>query len=156
MDIAEQIIQSCNNAIEEETNNVISKETNHTLQYEQTHDVVLPPEEKKIAINVSALRKVRNECERAEKTKFTYAELWLGISTLLLGAFLSALMSKIPYELNFLSVLFYSICPIGGAGFGVAYFFCRSSNNMDVVQLAEKIEDYLPDLKEMEEQENEH
>ena len=156
MDIAEEIFQSCNNVVVEETNNVISKDSNNTLRYEQTHDVVLPPEEKKIAINVSAIKKVRYECECAKKNKFTYAELWLGIATMLIGAFFSALISKVPYELNILSVLFYSICPIGGVGFGVAYFFCRNNNNRDIVQFAEKIEEYILDPEEMEESGNEH
>ncbi len=55
----EEIFQSCNNVVIEEAGNVIDEKSNHTLQYEQKHNVVLPPEEKKIAINISAIRKIR-------------------------------------------------------------------------------------------------
>lgn len=106
----EEIFQSCNNVVIEEAGNVIDEKSNHTLQYEQKHNVVLPPEEKKIAINISAIRKIRYECACAKENKFTYAELWLGLSTLFFGAFFSALISKIPYKVNFLSIFFYSVC----------------------------------------------
>lgn len=151
----EEIFQSCNNVVIEEAGNVID-ESNHTLQYEQKHNVVLPPEEKKIAINISAIRKIRYECACAKENKFTYAELWLGLSTLFFGAFFSALISKIPYKVNFLSIFFYSVCPVLGGIFGVAYFFCRKNNNRDIVQLAEKIEEYIIDPEDMEETRNEH
>ena len=52
----EEIFQSCNNVVIEEASNVIDEKSNHTLQYEQKHNVVLPPEEKKIAINISAMQ----------------------------------------------------------------------------------------------------
>lgn len=156
MDLTEEIFQSCNNVVIEEASNVIDEKSNHTLQYEQKHNVVLPSEEKKIAINVSAIRKIRSECACAKKNKFTYAELWLGLCTLFLGAFFSALISQIPYEVSFLSILFYSICPVFGGIFGVAYFFCRKNSNKDIVQLAEKIEDYIIDPEDMEETKNEH
>lgn len=74
--------------------------------FQSCNNVVLPPEEKKIAINISAIRKIRYECACAKENKFTYAELWLGLSTLFLGAFFSALISKIPYKVNFLSIFF--------------------------------------------------
>ena len=102
----EEIFQSCNNVVIEEAGNVIDEKSNHTLQYEQKHNVVLPPEEKKIAINISAIRKIRYECACAKENKFTYAELWLGLSTLFFGAFFSALISKIPYNVNFLIIFF--------------------------------------------------
>ena len=140
----EEIFQSCNNVVIEEAGNVIDEKSNHTLQYEQKHNVVLPPEEKKIAINISAIRKIRYECACAKENKFTYAELWLG------------LISKIPYKVNFLSIFFYSVCPVLGGIFGVAYFFCRKNNNRDIVQLAEKIEEYIIDPEDMEETRNEH
>ena len=116
----------------------------------------MPPEEKKIAINISAIRKIRYECACAKENKFTYAELWLGLSTLFFGAFFSALISKIPYKVNFLSIFFYSVCPVLGGIFCVAYFFCRKNNNRDIVQLAEKIEEYIIDPEDMEETRNEH
>lgn len=148
MDITEEILQACNNVINEETSNIISKDTNQLLQYEQTHNVMLPPEEKMIAVKISSIKKIRSECDLAKQTKFTYAELWLGLSTLFIGALLSAFMSSIPYENSFRSVFSYTICPIGGIGFGLAYFFCRNNSNRDVIQLAGKIEEYILDTEE--------
>ena len=156
MDNIQEIFEACNNVIIEETSNVISQDNNNVLSYEQTHNVVLPPEEKKIAINVSAIKKVRNECKRAKQKSLALSEVWLGLASLLLGAFLSALMSDIAYEWSWKSVLFYSVCPVGGVAFSVAYFFCRSNNNRDIVQFAEKIEEYILDPEEMEEKENEY
>ena len=156
MDITEEILQSCKNVVVEEASNVIDENSNHTLQYEQKHNVILPPEEKKIAINISAIRKIRYECECAKKSEFTYSELCLGLSTLLFGAFFSAVISQIPYTAKFLSVLFYSICPTLGGIFVVAFFFCRKNNNKNIVQLAEKIEEYIVDPEGMEETKDEH
>lgn len=129
MDNTQEIFEVCSNVISQDNNNILS--------YEQTHNVVLPPGEKKIAINVSAIKKVRNECKLVKQSGFTLSEVWLGLASLLLGAFLSALMSDITYEWSWKSVLFYSVCPVGGVGFSVAYFFCRS-NNRDMVRFAEK------------------
>ena len=55
-----------------------------------------------------------------------------------------------------MSIFFYSVCPVLGGIFGVAYFFCRKNNNRDIVQLAEKIEEYIIDPEDMEETRNEH
>lgn len=151
MDITEEILQSCNNVILEETSSVISKECNQVLQYEQTHNVMLPPEEKMLAVKISTIKKVRMECDLAKNTKFTYAEIWLGFASLFMGGFLGALIGWVPYEYSWRSILSYTVCPIGGIGFGVAYFFCRNNSNRDVVQLAEKIEEYILDPEEMEE-----
>ena len=146
----EEIIQGCNNVIFEQTGNVINSSDNQSLQYEQMHSVVLPPEETKIAINISTLKKVRHECQKVKESKFSLAELWLGFATMFLGAFLSALMSKTPYELSLLSVLSYTICPIGGVGFGISYFYCRNNENRNITQFAERIEEYIfdPDYPE--------
>ena len=48
------------------------------------------------------------------------------------------------------------MCPVLGGIFGVAYFFCRKNKNRDIVQLAEKIEEYIIDPEDMEETRNEH
>lgn len=147
----EEIFQACNNVMCEQASNVIDATDNQSLQYGKIHSVVLPPEEKKIAINISTLKKVRMECEKMKESVFSFAELWLGLATMLFGAFLSAIMSKVPYEFSFLSVLFYTICPIGGVGFGISYFYCRKNENRSITQFAEIIEEYIIDPDNMEE-----
>ena len=67
----------------------------------------------------------------------------MGVASLLLGAFLSALISQVTYELKFLSILFYSICPVGGIGCSVAYWFLRKNNIADAKKLADYVEEYL-------------
>ena len=146
----DELMNACTNVLVENAENIINNENNKTLQYERTHDVVLPPDEKSIALKVSSLKHIKLECEKAKKSMFNFSELWFGIATLLLGAFFSALISEFPYELKFLSVLFYSICPIGGIGFGVAYYFCRFNNNKSVISLVETIEEYIPNIEETE------
>ena len=156
MNLTEEIFQSCNNTIIEDAANIIDEKSNCTLEYQQKHNVVLPPEEKKIAITISAIRKIRYECDCAKKNKFAYAELCLGFSTLFFGAFFSALISQIPYKAILLSVFFYSICPTLGGILGVAYFFCKKNDNRDIAQLADRIEEYIIDPENMEEMNNEH
>lgn len=59
------------------------------------------------------------------------------------GCVLSALISQVTYELKFLSILFYSICPVGGIGCSVAYWFLRKNNMADAKKLADYVEEYL-------------
>ena len=90
---------------------------------------------------------------KPKKTKFPFAEVFLGIASLLLGAFLGALIAKVPYELCFASVLSYNICPVGGIGCGVAYFFCRHNESADVVQLATQVDECVSDSDGVENEE---
>lgn len=150
MELINQSYSEYSNASIENTDNVISTNANSMLQYEQKHNVVLPPEEQMIAISARTIKKMKDECSDAKKQTFPYAELWLGLATLFLGAFLSALISQINYELKFLSVLFYSICPVGGVGFGVSYFFCRKNNMVSIADFAKRIDEQLPVYQEEE------
>ena len=150
MDITEEIFLECNNVVMQPAENVISKKNNQELQYEQIHNIVVLPEEKKVAINISAIKRVQKECEEAKKRKCWYAEWCLGISTLLLGAFLSALISKMPYEWSWLSVLSYTICPIGGIACFILYFTGRKNENSNIVDFANRIEEQICNLEDME------
>lgn len=96
--------------------NVISN--NDMLKIKQTMDVRVPKKDANdftYAIRVSSISKVYKACTEVKKTKFSWAELWLSLSTLFLGAFISALVSQIEYMHSFLSIIFYSVCPaLGG------------------------------------------
>lgn len=124
----------------EEIENVIPNTCNNELQYNQTVSVKVPKPRDKMLMDISSIDNIKNECKKAKETKFSFAELLLGISSLLLGAFLSAIMSQVTYELQILSVIFYTICPALGLGCGVAYFFCRKNEIDDIKKFAEKIE----------------
>ena len=86
-----------------------------------------------------------------KRASFSWAELWLSLSTLFLGAFISALISQIKYEYSFLSILFYSVCPLLGAVFLVLYFMVRNSATLTATALADIVVDNIPDPDEKEE-----
>lgn len=91
--------------------NVIGPDSNGTLRFSQTYDVKVPKASGKVVLDASCVRKIKNLCNQAKKPKFPFAEVFLGIASLLLGAFLGALIAKVPYALCFASVLSYNICP---------------------------------------------
>jgi len=139
----DDIYQTFSNIISEDSGNVISDENNRNLQYKDTYNIHLPKARDKIVLDIDSIEKLQKECKEIKKAKYPYAELCLGLASLLLGAFLSALISQVTYELKFLSVLFYSFCPVGGVGCSVAYWFLRKSNIVDAKRLADYVEEYL-------------
>ena len=139
----EQLYSQFQNATTEDAENIISQDTNNELQYNHKISVKVPEPGEMVVIDLKSINKIRTECDKAKNNHFPWAEVLLGVSSLFIGAFLSALMSQISYELKFLSVLFYTICPTAGIGCGVAYIFCRKNDMYTAKQLAEKIEDYI-------------
>lgn len=132
--------------------NIVSD--NEVLQIKQTMDVRVPKSDANeftLAIRASALRKVYKACKEVKRARFSLAELWLSLSTLFLGGFISAIMSQIKYEFSFLGVLYYSICPLLGAVFFVLYFMARNSNTLTATALANIVEENIPDPDEKEE-----
>ena len=143
MEEIDDIYQTFSNIISEDSGNVISDENNRNLQYKDTYNIHLPKARDKIVLDIDSIEKLQKECKEIKKAKYPYAELCLVLASLLLGAFLSALISQVTYELKFLSVLFYSFCPVGGVGYSVAYWFLRKSNIVDAKRLADYVEEYL-------------
>lgn len=148
----EEIYQAFADSIFEDAENIMPNDSNAELQYSQTYSVRVPKPEDKIVLDASSVRKIKEECEKAQKIQFPYAEMFLGIASLLIGAFLSAILSKVTYELKFLSIFFYTICPVGGVGAGVAYWFCRRKDSSDIKLFAEKVEEYIKNFDEIEEE----
>lgn len=144
---------SDNNTIIENTSNVITQSDNDTLQYKKTFDIKMPKSEAaeyKIAINSSVLKKLYTCCDEIENNKFSWAELFLSISTLFFGAFLSALLSSVPYEIGFLNILFYSVSPVIGAVCLAGWFFCRGISMKDAHYLVTYIKENIPNPTENE------
>ena len=106
-------------------------------------NIHVPKTRDKIVLDIGSIEKLRKECKEIKQTKCPYAEVCLGAASLLLGAFLSALISQMAYELKFLSILFYSICPVGGIGCSVAYYFLRKNSMADAKKLADYVEEYI-------------
>ena len=141
--VVQELYEHTESLITEETENITPSICNNELKYNQTVNVKVPKPRNKTLVDVSLIDNIKNECKKAKETKFSFAELLLGISSLLLGAFLSAIMSQVKYELQILSVIFYTICPTLGFGCGIAYFFCRKNENDDIRKFTEKIEYYI-------------
>lgn len=150
MDSTEELYQAFSNVNTENVENIISDKSNKELQFDQTVSVRIPKIREQVTVDKISVQKIKRICEDANKEKFPYAEVFLGISTLFLGGFLSALLSKVPYAFNFIGVLSYSVCPIAGIGFGVAYIFKRKNNANDIKVFAEKILEYIEDSLEIE------
>ena len=150
----EELNQAFSNSISENAENIMPNNTNGALQYSQVYNVKIPKPAEKIALDVSSIRMIKEKCEKAKKERFSFAELLSSIASLLLGAFLSAVITGITYELSFNSILFYTICPVGGFSCGVAYLFCRKKETKDIKQFAEKIEECIPNIDENEEIDN--
>lgn len=154
---AEEFYQAFAGSAFEDAENIMPNDSNTELQYSQTYSVRVPKPEVKIVLDASSVKKIKEECEKARKIQFPYAEVLLGIASLLIGSFLSAILSKVTYELNALSIFFYTICPVCGVGAGVAYWFCRRKDASDIKLFAEKIEGYISSFDELEEEhENEY
>ena len=130
------------NIVVENVGNVISN--NDMLKIKQTMDFTY-------AIRVSSISKVYKACTEVKKTKFSWAELWLSLSTLFLGAFISALVSQIEYMHSFLSIIFYSVCPALGGIFFMAYFMARKTSSLTATKLADIVQENIPNPNEMEE-----
>lgn len=136
----------------DDATNVISQENNNLLQFSQKYDVKIPKGDEydfKVALNASSLRKVRKTCKEVKTNKFSWSELLLGMGTMLFGAFISAIISKVQYSLEYLSIIFYTICPMVGSGCFVAYFFCRRTSIIDAARLANVVEEYIVDPDEI-------
>lgn len=148
----DEIYQGFAGSISQDAENIMPNDSNATLQYSQTYNVRVPKPEDKVVLDASSVKKIKAECEMAKKTQFPYAEVFLGIASLLIGAFLSAILSKVTYEFKLLSIFFYTICPVGGVGTGVAYWFCRKKDITDIKLFAEKVEGYIRNFDETEEE----
>lgn len=146
----EEFYQAFTSSIAEDAENIMPNDSNTELQYSQTYNVRVPKPEDKIVLDASSVKKIKAECEEAKRAQFPYAEVFLGIASLLIGAFLSAILSKVTYEFKILSIFFYTICPVGGVGSGVAYWFCRKKDTADIKLFAEKVEGYIRNIEEME------
>lgn len=141
--------ENLTNVIIKDASSVINDKNNKQLEYRQTYSVHIPEPEEHIILKKSLLKKIKLECEKAKKNKFPWAELFLAVSSLFLGAFLGALGSRIPYQLNILSIIYYSISPTFGIGFFIAYIFYRKKENENILNLANKVEEYLLEIDDI-------
>ncbi len=151
MDEMDDLLQSfTENTIKEETETLIENKVNEQLQFDQQVNIKTPKIRNIACIDVKNLEHIEKLCQSVRKEKLPLVDLFLGVSTLLLGASLSALISQIPYELSVVSVFSYTVCPMGAIGFFLAYWYSKKKNSTDIKDFAEKIHEYIEDEREEE------
>ena len=142
------------NTIIKNTSSIISEDNNAVLSYNKKVDIKMPKkelEDYQIAVSSNALKKVYDECSNIDDNIFSYAEFFLAMSTLFLGGFFSAIISKLPYEKGWLNIIFYSLCPCLGLGCLIGWYFCRKISVKDASNLKKIIEDNIPNPADNEE-----
>ena len=117
-----------------------------TLELQQKNVVKYNNEVNSTIIELKTVEKIRLICEKAEEPKKPWPEILLGLSSLLAGAFLGALISGIALEMSWRSIAFYILSPSVAVGCGVAFFFMRKQNQTSAKSLADHILEYLPDV----------
>lgn len=142
--------QSYSDAMFEEAENVISTNSNNKMEYNRIHTILQSKEEVEVVIYLSSVKKIKAECEKVKKMKSSYADVFLGFSTLFIGAFFSAILSKIPYKPEFLSIFFYTICPMLGIILGTCFVYFRKKDKMDIKIFAEKVEECFERIDSLE------
>lgn len=153
MDFAEELYQEFSNTFAEDVDNVISNKSNEDFQYDQTISVRVQKTKRQVVVDDTTIQKIQKICGEAQGEKFSFVEICLGASTLFLGAFLGALIAKVPYEFTFAGVLSYSICPIVGIGMGVAYFLIRKNQINDIKMFGARISEYVDECLDVEREE---
>lgn len=117
-----------------------------TLELQQKNVVKFNNQVESTLIELKTVEKLRSICEEVEEPKIPWPEIALGLSSLLAGAFLSAIISGIALEVNSKSIFFYIISPSISVGCGVAFIFLRKQSQAAAKRLANHIVEYLPDF----------
>lgn len=118
------------------------------FKYTQTMICRMPKPEEQIPINVSAIEKLQKECEKLEKKRFPLSEIILSIAMLFGGGFFSALISGVTYELSFVSVFSYTVCPTLCVVGIILYFVFRNKSYTSAMNLVWLIGNVLPPLND--------
>ena len=119
---------------------------NNVLSYSQSYNVIVPRTHDFATISVKAVQKMNAICQEAQEAKFSLADLFLGLGTLFLGAFLGALTAGISLEPTLQFIFFYTVCPATGIGCIVAYSFSRNKQTDDIKQFSKRVAEILQEV----------
>lgn len=97
-----------------------------------------------IEVKASQIRRIKEKIANVSESKYPIHEILLGVSSVSIGAFLSALISGVKLD-SCLGIIMYLICPVIASGTGVAYFFTRYMNLTTIKDLASSIDENLID-----------
>jgi len=128
-------------------------ETSSVMEIPQTNAVSISNRVESIAIDKRNVNKIRDLCKGFKETSFWNCDIFLALSTLAFGTSLSAIISDMPFQPNLKCVAFYTIVPMIGIGSLVAYYYKRKTESVAKEELAVRILEYLPEIKE---EDNEH
>lgn len=118
------------------------------LEFNQTHTIKTPKPAEMRTILLSDVKRMKKKSLRLKSERFRCEELLLGGATLFFGASLGALAGNMPYELRFVSVLFYTIFPALGAGCLIWYIRYKKKEVEDAHQIGEEIEEIMDGIDE--------
>ena len=129
-------------------NSITSNIRTDSLEVNQTNIVKVKKELESIAVEEKDIERIKSICEDVKEPHFPLAEVCLGISSLLVGAFFSAIISGVPFVLGWKAIVFYIICPVIASGCGVAFGFIREKEQVTAKSLADHVLEYLPEIEE--------
>ena len=137
----------------EQQNIVGNAENTTSIQYEsgkielqQKNIVKYDNHIESVVINKRDILRIQKICNSAEDPEAPLIEISLGLSSLFAGAFFSALLSNVVFEMSWRSILFYVISPIIAVGAAVAFFLMRRQEQITTKTLAEHVMEYLPEI----------
>ena len=120
------------------------------MELRQTNVVKFDQKIESVAVDSRNIEKIYSICKDASSKRTPWTDVMLGIASLFAGAFISAIISGIPIENSFKSIIFYILSPMIAVGCGVAFFFNRKNEGSDVHDIAKHILEYLPYTNEAE------
>jgi len=97
-----------------------------------------------IQVRASTLLRCRRRLQQLATNSFPWPEVALGISSLTLGAFLSAITSGVALDSK-LGIAFYAVLPAIGVGAAVAFCFLRVRATVDTASVCSEVLSELPD-----------
>lgn len=139
-----QVQLKMNTTTEQATSGVIH---GSVMEVTQTNIVTLPKQVESIAVNKLDIIKIQVLCNDVVKEIGWWHDFYLGIATLSLGATLSAIISNVPFQLDWRGLLFYTLAPMVSIGAFVAYGLKRQHESTSKKDFANHILEYLPELK---------
>lgn len=124
----------------------VASEASGNVEYE-AYPVRKPEEDLsdfKVQVRASTLMRCRTKLNTVAKSRFSWHEVLLALSTLAAGAFLGALPSGLKAG-TASAIFFYTILPIVAVASFVAYLFLRRAMLRDPADIAADVLEELPD-----------
>ena len=139
------------NIVQESMQNIYSEVVEQTtiqnnfMELQQTNIIKFETKVESVAVNLDSIKKIHSICNQIKSSDSSAGEILLGIATLFAGAFFSAIISSVPYILEWKSILFYGISPVVAVSCFIAFLLLRKNREFSNKEFADRILEYLPD-----------